>query len=253
MKTSQSFFLKKIHGLYILHAMEYKNIVKGKFISRPNRFVAQVETNGETVLCHVKNTGRCKELLIPGVTVYMEDFSGRMGNRKLQYSLICVAKEKNLVNIDSQAPNKVVSEALQSGAILLPGMNSLEIIKGEHVYGNSRLDFYTEDVCGQKGLVEVKGVTLEKNGTAMFPDAPTQRGLRHVEELCKAASCGYQSYIIFVIQMSGVSLFMPNYKTHPSFGEALKKAASCGVHILCYDCLVTPDSIAVYSPIDYRL
>lgn len=233
--------------------MKYKNIVKGKFISRPNRFVAEVEINGEAVSAHVKNTGRCRELLIPGAVVYLEDFSGRMGSRRLRYSLICVMKGDTIVNMDSQAPNRVVREALQSGAVRLPEMGVLRKIKAETPYGSSRLDFYAEDRDGKKALVEVKGVTLEKNGTAMFPDAPTERGVRHIEELCKAASEGYCAVIIFVIQMQGISLFTPNCETHPEFGEALHKAASCGVHILCFDCLVTPDSITAGSPVDFRL
>lgn len=233
--------------------MEYKNIVKGKFISRPNRFVAEVEIDGKAVTAHVKNTGRCRELLIPGAVVYLEDFSGRMGSRRLRYSLICVMKGNTLVNMDSQTPNKVVREALQSGVIRLPEMSRPEIIKAEKSYGDSRLDFYAEDKDGKRGLVEVKGVTLEKDGTAMFPDAPTERGIRHIEELCKAVSEGYCAYIVFVIQLQGISIFTPNYETHPAFGEALKKAVACGVHILCFDCLVKPDSISAGSPVDFRL
>lgn len=233
--------------------MEYKNIVKGKFISRPNRFIAEVEINGETVRCHVKNTGRCRELLIPGADVYLEDFDGRMGSRKLRYSLIAVRKGNTLINMDSQAPNKVVAEALHCGAIQLPGMNELKIIKAEKTCGSSRLDFYVEDICCRKGFIEVKGVTLEENGIAMFPDAPTERGLRHIEELCRAVSEGFCGYILFVIQMQGVSLFTPNYRTHAAFGEALKKAAFCGVHILCTDCIVTPDSITAGNPVKLRL
>ena len=137
--------------------MEYKNIVKGKFISRPNRFIAEVEINGETVRCHVKNTGRCRELLIPGTDVYMEDFAGRMRSRKLRYSLIAVMKGSRLINMDSQAPNKVIAEALKSGAIRLPEMNSLRVIKAEKTYGSSRLDFYVDDICGRHGFIEVKG------------------------------------------------------------------------------------------------
>ena len=168
--------------------MEYKNIVKGKFISRPNRFIAEVEINGETVRCHVKNTGRCRELLIPGTDVYMEDFAGRMRSRRLRYSLIAVTKGNTLINMDSQAPNKVIAEALHSGTIQLPEMSELKAIKAEKTYGSSRLDFYVEDICGRKGFIEVKGVTLEEDGIAMFPDAPTERGVRHTEELCKAVS-----------------------------------------------------------------
>ena len=233
--------------------MEYKNIIKGKFISRPNRFIAMVEANGEIAECHVKNTGRCRELLIPGTTVYMEDFAGRMGSRRLRYSLICVEKGSRLINMDSQAPNAVVREALQNEAILLPGMDTLKIIAPEKTYGSSRLDFYIEDISGRCGFAEVKGVTLEADSVAMFPDAPTERGIRHIEELCRAAAQGFNAYIIFVIQMQGIDVFTPNYKTHADFGNALKKAAETGVHILCYDCHVEPDSIAVGSPVNFRL
>ena len=233
--------------------MEYKNIVKGKFISRPSRFIAEVKINGETALCHVRNTGRCKELLITGADVYMEDFAGRMGNRRLRYSLIAVIKGNMLINMDSQAPNKVVAEAFQSGVIRLPEMSELRVIKAEKAYGSSRLDFYVENTCGRKGFIEVKGVTLEENGIAMFPDAPTERGVRHIEELCRAVSEGFCAYIVFVIQMKGVSLFTPNYRTHAAFGEALKKASACGVHILCCDCLVTPGSISAGVPVKLRL
>lgn len=233
--------------------MKYKNIVKGKFISRPNRFIAEVEIDGETARCHVKNTGRCRELLLPGADVYVEDFAGRMGNRRLRYSLITVRKGNRLINMDSQAPNKVVAEALHYGAIQLPEMSELKEIKSEKTYSSSRLDFYVEDTCGRQGFIEVKGVTLEEDGIAMFPDAPTERGVRHIEELCRAVSEGFCAYIVFVIQMQGISLFTPNYITHAAFGEALKKASACGVHILCLDCPVTPDSITAGNPVAFRL
>ena len=233
--------------------MEYKNIVKGKFISRPNRFIAEVEISGEPVRCHVKNTGRCRELLIPGADVYLEDFAGRMGSRRLRYSLIAVMKGNTLINMDSQAPNKVVAEALHSCTIQLPEMSELRVIKAEKTYGGSRLDFYVEDICGRKGFIEVKGVTLEEGGIAMFPDAPTERGVRHIDDLCNAVSEGFRAYIVFVIQMKGISLFTPNYRTHAAFGEALKKASACGVHILCCDCLVTPDSITAGTSVKLRL
>ena len=233
--------------------MEYKNIVKGKFISRPNRFIARVEVGGQIAECHVKNTGRCRELLLPGTTVYMEDFAGRMGSRRLRYSLICVIKGSRLINMDSQAPNAVIREALQNEKILLPGMDRLKTIAPEKTYGSSRLDFYLEDISESCGFAEVKGVPLEANGTAMFPDAPTERGIRHIEELCRAAAQGFNAYIIFVIQMQGIDMFAPNYKTHAAFGDALKKASKAGVHILCYDCIVTYDSIAVRSPVNFIL
>ena len=233
--------------------MRYSSIKDAIFLARPNRFVAQVLLDGQELTVHVKNTGRCKELLIPGTDVYMEDFAGRMRSRRLRYSLIAVTKGNTLINMDSQAPNKVVAEALHSGTIQLPEMSELKAIKAEKTYGSSRLDFYVEDICGRQGFIEVKGVTLEEDGIAMFPDAPTERGVRHTEELCKAVSEGFCAYIVFVIQMKGIELFTPNYRTHAAFGESLKKASACGVHILCFDCLVTPGSITAGNPVKLRL
>lgn len=233
--------------------MEYKNIVKAKFISRPNRFVGQVEIDGKLTDCHIKNTGRCRELLILGTTVYLEDFYGRMGSRKMRYSLISVQKGNTLVNIDSQAPNYVIGESLQNGTLLLPGMDKLTFIKPETVYGNSRFDFYIEDASGKSAFIEVKGVTLEINGTAKFPDAPTQRGIKHIEELCRASSENHNAYMIFLIQMQGTTCFSPNDDTHADFGAALRKAVKHGVHVLCFDCLVTPDSISLHNDINYTL
>ena len=169
--------------------MKYEKIIKGKFKDRPNRFIAMVEVDGEAQKSHVKNTGRCKELLVSDATVYLEDFDGRMGTRKMRYSLIGVEKKTKqgiiMINMDSQAPNKVVKEALISGKINLPGMDELVEIKAEYVYGDSRLDFYVKDQSGKEGFIEVKGVTLENNGVASFPDAPTERGIKHLKELEK--------------------------------------------------------------------
>ncbi|MEG0157524.1 MAG: DNA/RNA nuclease SfsA, partial [Anaerovoracaceae bacterium] len=201
--------------------MEYEKIVKGKFLSRPNRFVALVEIQGETVKAHVKNTGRCKELLLPGAEIYLEDFAGRMGTRKLRYSLISVKKGETLINMDSSAPNKVVGEALSQGKLILPGMEELVKVKPEQTFGNSRFDFFVEDKTGKKGYIEVKGVTLEVEGIARFPDAPTVRGIKHIEELMVAADQGYGAYLIFVIQMEGISSIEPNDETHKAFGDAL--------------------------------
>ena len=184
--------------------MRYDKIISAKFISRPNRFIAIVNLNGEEVSVHVKNTGRCRELLVPDTTVYLEDFSYRMGKRKLFYDLVAVEKDSLLINMDSQAPNKVAFEALKNGKIQLLGMSDLNIIRSETVYGDSRFDFYVEDVNGEKGFVEVKGVTLENDGAASFPDAPTERGIKHVYELIKAAENDYHAYILFVIQMQGI-------------------------------------------------
>ncbi|MCI9596739.1 MAG: DNA/RNA nuclease SfsA [Firmicutes bacterium] len=233
--------------------MEYKKIQKGIFIERPNRFVARVNIEGTEETVHVKNTGRCKELLVPGAEVYLEDFIGRMENRKNRYSLVGVKKGELMINMDSQAPNQVVKEALAEGKLRLPGMEQLILVKGEQKYGDSRLDFYVEDQKGQTGLAEVKGVTLEESGIVRFPDAPTQRGVKHIEELIKAQSQGYLTWIIFVIQMKGISFFEPNDATHPEFGDALRKAAASGVELLAYDCHVTENSMALADPVEIRL
>ena len=229
--------------------MKYNNIKRGTFIYRPNRFIAIVEVDGSVEKAHVKNTGRCRELLIPGAQVYLEDFEGRMGKRKMRYSLIKVQKGNQLVNIDSQAPNIAVREALLSGHLQLPDMGPLTLVKGEHKFNNSRLDFYVEDSTGKKGLIEVKGVTLKVDSVARFPDAPTERGVKHIEELMDAGSDGYNVYIIFVIQMKGITAMMPNDDTHKAFGDALRTAAARGVHVLAYDCIVTEDGLDIDSSI----
>lgn len=233
--------------------MKYDRIHPAVFLDRPNRFIAHVELEGEIVKAHVKNTGRCRELLIPGATVYVEDFAGRMGTRKLQYSLIAVEKQNVLINMDSQAPNKVTAEALQSGHLKFPGMDELVEIRGEYTYGDSRIDFYCKDRCGCELLLEVKGVTLEEDGVARFPDAPTQRGVKHVEELARARQEGYLAGILFVIQMKGVHQMEPNWKTHAAFGEALQKAQAAGVEVLAYDCLVEPDRLELDAPVEVVL
>ncbi len=227
--------------------MKYNNIISGKFIDRPNRFIATVEAAGGIEKAHVKNTGRCRELLISGAQIYLEDFQGRMGKRKMRYSLIGVKKGNLLVNIDSQAPNAAVKEALLTGHLQLPNMGPLTLVKGEHKYGDSRLDFYVEDSDGHMGLIEVKGVTLEVDGIAKFPDAPTERGIKHIEELINAHKAGFQVYIIFVIQMKGITSMMPNDDTHKAFGDTLRRAASQGVNVLAYDCIVTEDSLEIDS------
>ena len=252
--------------------MKYEKIVKAKFIERENRFVARVGIgegdDAETVKVHVKNTGRCRELLVPGSTVYLEDFEGRMGSRRMRYSLVAVEKKvvggALLINMDSQAPNKVVQDALADGRIRLPGLSNLTLIKPEVKYGDSRFDFYVEadgadeqftnkTVEPDRAFIEVKGVTLEEDGHARFPDAPTERGIKHINELIRARSEGYLAYVIFVVQMKGMRDVSPNYDTHPEFGEALAKAAEAGVSILAYDCKVTPDSLTIDSQIEFKL
>ena len=228
--------------------MKYQKIVQAKFISRPNRFIAKVEIDGRIESAHVKNTGRCKELLVPGCTVFLEDFADRMGSRKMRYSLVTVKKERSaaplLINMDSQAPNIVVREALESGAICIPDLGELKIIRPECTYGNSRFDFYLEGSEGC-GFLEVKGCTLEENNVASFPDAPTERGVKHIEELIEAKKNGYYAGILFVIQMEEMKCIRPNDKTHPAFGEALRRAAACGVDTLAYECAVTEDTLAI--------
>lgn len=222
--------------------MEYNNIHKGIFVSRPNRFIAMVEINGVLERCHVKNTGRCRELLIPGAFVYLER-SSRSG-RKTLYDLIGVEKGSNYINMDSQAPNKVVAEWLKE--------QNWESLRGEYTYGASRLDFYMEQE-GRRRLLEVKGVTLEEQGIAKFPDAPTLRGVKHLEELIRARSEGYEAAVLFVIQMKGVWCFQPNDVTHPAFGETLRRASRAGVEILAYDCEARPQSLRIDEPVPVYL
>lgn len=233
--------------------MKYLEICKGTFIERPNRFIAKVLIDGREEAAHVKNTGRCRELLIPGAELYLEDFKERMGKRKMRYSLVAVKKGQVWINMDSQAPNHVVKEALQSGRLMLPGMEPLVTVKAEKTYGDSRLDFYVEDASGQKGFMEVKGVTLEEDGIARFPDAPTQRGVKHVQELMKAAEEGYFAYILFVIQMKHIARFMPNDVTHQAFGDALRQAEQNGVQLLAYDCQVNRQGMELSEPVRIEL
>ena len=218
--------------------MNYNSIKKGRFLNRPNRFTAQVEIDGEEHIVHVKNTGRCKELLVPGATVFLEKSSNPL--RKTQYDLIAVYKGKVLINMDSQAPNKAVGEWIKNGGLL----ENPTIIKPETKYGDSRLDFYIENES-EKMYVEVKGVTLEIDGTAKFPDAPTERGRKHLGELIKAKQNGYRSAVIFVIQMKGCGCFTPNTQHDPAFAKELKRAAENGVEIIAVDCIITPDSITI--------
>lgn len=235
--------------------MKYTDIKKGIFLERPNRFIALVEIEGQIEKVHVKNTGRCKELLTPGTTVFLEDFNNRMGTRKLRYSLISVIKEENglLINMDSQAPNKVVEEALLSKELQLPGMDEITFVKRESKYGNSRFDFYVEDKTGKKGYIEVKGVTLEHKGVVRFPDAPTERGIKHLEELIQVKKAGMEAYAIFVVQIEGMDHFEPNYATHQAFGDALSKASEEGVCVMAMDCIVQEDSLVLNKPLAVKL
>lgn len=224
--------------------MEYNNIVKGRFIDRPNRFIANCEINGKTEVCHVKNTGRCKELLVQGTTVYLQKSDNP--NRKTQYDLIAVQKGERLINMDSQIVNSVALE-------YVPRLfDKIKFIKPEYTYGNSRFDIYIETET-DKIFVEVKGVTLESGGVTAFPDAPTVRGVKHLKELQKAVKEGYKAFAMFVIQMNDVKHFEPNRKTHPEFADELKKAAENGVNLLAFDCKVTPHSIEIDKRVPIKL
>lgn len=231
--------------------MKYQQMVKATFIERPNRFIAYCDVEDKRYKVHVKNTGRCKELLIPGGTVYLEKSTNP--NRKTPYSLIAVEKGSLLINMDSQAPNVVVEEALKSGRIQLPLLNTpLTYIKREQTYGQSRFDFYGE-AGTEKFFIEVKGVTLEENGIVRFPDAPTERGVKHLEELMDAYKNGYKSYVIFVVQMEEALYFTPHEERHLAFAKTLKAASNLGVQVLAYTCSVTPESLEIKKPLEVRL
>ena len=226
--------------------MIYENIVQGKFVSRPNRFIAHVEIDGEEHVVHVKNTGRCKELLVPGAVVYLEKSTNT--SRSTAYDLIAVQKGERIINMDSQIPNKVVAEWLKEGTFF----HDLVSLRPETTYGNSLFDLYVE-TSKEKVFIEVKGVTLEDEGEVRFPDAPSERALKHVDELIKAKQEGYRAILIFVIQMKGVKWFTPNVNTQPEFGESLIRAAKAGVEIYAYDCEVTPDTIVMNEPVPVAL
>ena len=219
--------------------MHYGSVIQGRFIERPNRFIAYVETEDGVQTVHVKNTGRCRELLIPGVTVYLEKSTNP--NRKTAYDLIAVEKGSLLVNLDSQAPNQVFGEWAKRAGNFLP---DVEKIMREYTYGDSRLDFCLKTPRGIH-LVEVKGVTLEHDGFARFPDAPTERGIKHIRELQKAVELGDEATICFIVQMEGMRSVSANDDTHPAFGQALREAAANGVGIRAYECRVTPDSLEI--------
>ena len=225
--------------------MHYSNIEKAIFLRRPNRFLAYVNLQGQEVICHVKNTGRCKELLQPGVTVYITKADNPL--RKTLYDLIAVEKGNLLINMDAQAPNKAAQEWLEAG-----NLKKYTLVKAETTYGNSRFDFYLES-AKEKAFLEVKGVTLENNGIVSFPDAPTERGIKHIHELIACQKDGYKTYLLFVIQMSPVKYFRPNWDTHPAFGEALRAAKAAGVTLLAYDCMVAPSTMALGKKVRIKL
>lgn len=222
--------------------MEYQRIYEGTFLERPNRFIAYVEIDGRKETVHVKNTGRCAELLIPGTKAYVQ--KAENPERKTQWDLIAVEKGNRLINMDSQIPNAVVKEWLEEGNLL----SDIVKIQPEYTFGNSRIDLYVE-TKERKVLIEVKGVTLEESGVVRFPDAPSERAVKHVKELAEAVKKGYEAYIFFVIQMEDVKYFTPNRDTHPEFGEALQYAKDHGVHIVAWDCQVTRKSIHIQKEV----
>ena len=217
--------------------MRYENMVPGVFLARPNRFVAHVEINGKMEICHVKNTGRCRELLPVGAQVWCQQFDNP--NRKTKYDLITVKKGDRLINMDSQAPNAAAKEWLLAG-----GLGEISELKGEYTHGNSRFDFsFMKD--DRRCFLEVKGVTLETDGVCAFPDAPTQRGAKHLRGLTRLAQEGYGAYVLFVIQMTDVKYLHPNDTTDPAFGKALREAADAGVQVLAVDCAVTENRMQI--------
>ncbi len=231
--------------------MRYESVQPAVFVERPNRFIARCLLDGQEVRAHVKNTGRCRELLLPGATVYLEN--SQNPKRKTAYSLIAVDKGGLLINMDSQAPNVLAQEAFLSGQVTLPGFHSGAFsLRREVTHGDSRFDLYLEE-GERRAFVEVKGVTLEENGIALFPDAPTQRGVKHVEGLIRAVGEGYTAALLLVVQFAGAKGFCPNDKTHPQFGESLRRAQAAGVQLLCYGCTVAPSHVEVTDPVPIRL
>lgn len=222
--------------------MVYENIVPAKFVSRPNRFIAEIDVDGVRKICHVKNTGRCRELLVPNADIFVQRFSG--GSRKTEFDLISVIKNGRLINMDSQAPNKAVGEFLPR---IFEGN-----IRSEVTYGSSRFDFCIDE-GERRSFLEVKGVTLERDGAAYFPDAPTERGRKHLNELSEAAKAGFGAYVFFLVQMSDITHFSPNRETDPLFADALENAVKNGVRVMVYESIVTENSICVGKEADLKL
>ncbi|MCL1787960.1 MAG: DNA/RNA nuclease SfsA [Defluviitaleaceae bacterium] len=225
---------------------KYHNIKEGRFLDRPQRFIANVEIDGKVEICHVKNTGRSAEIFVPGAKAYVQESDG--AHRKTKYDLVSVYKGNELINVDSQIPNKVFREWVEAGNLFSPDA----VIKAEVTYGKSRFDFYIED-GERKIFVEVKGVTLESDGRAMFPDTPTERGVKHVKELCACLAEGYEAYVVFIVKMKGVHSLSPNEAKHPAFAQALREAVALGVKVLALDCVVTADGITVDQPVPFHL
>ena len=239
--------------------MIYHDIHPARFLARPNRFIAQVELDGRVETVHVKNTGRCRELLLPGCTVYLEGSASPA--RKTRYDLVAVEKVRPglpplFINMDAQAPNKVFAQWMEAGQGEALGLPRPTLLRPEKTWGNSRFDFYWElseaGRCRQ-GFVEVKGCTLEENGLALFPDAPTQRGVKHLRELMACRAAGYEAAVCVVIQMAGMTAFSPNDRTHPEFGAALREAAAAGVKVLAVECAAAPCSLTMTRPVPVDL
>ena len=227
--------------------MQYTNVVQGRFVKRPNRFIAHVRIDGKEEIVHVKNTGRCRELLVPDAVVYLE----RSANpkRKTEYDLIAVEKNGRLINMDSQMPNAGAAEWIGAGGLgFVPA-----VLRREVKFGNSRFDFWYEKQDGRQGFVEVKGVTLEEENVVRFPDAPTQRGLKHIKELMDCVGAGYEAWALFVVQMCGVNFFAPNDDTMPAFGQQLTAAEAAGVKLLAVECAVSPEEVILTNPVPIRL
>lgn len=225
--------------------MQYDNMTPGVFLSRPNRFIAHIEIDGKIEICHVKNTGRCRELLPVGAQVWCQRFDSH--KRKTKFDLITVQKGHRLINMDSQAPNIAAGEWLRAG-----GLGPVENLRAETVYGDSRFD-HSFTLNGHPCLLEVKGVTLENDGICAFPDAPTDRGAKHLRGLIQAARDGFGAYVLFVIQMSDVKYLHPNDITDPVFAATLREAVQCGVNVLAVDCQITPDTMSIGQTVEVRL
>ena len=237
--------------------MRYQEIIRGAFLERPNRFIARVDLGGQTVVAHVKNTGRCRELLLPGAAVYLERADSPA--RKTAFDLVAVEKARPgrpplLINMDAQAPNRVFHEWVLTGKGAEAGLPRPTLLRPETTWGNSRFDFYWEESDSRRrGYVEVKGVTLEEDGIVRFPDAPTERGVKHLEELAAARRAGYEACVFFVVQMAEARYFAPNDRTHPAFGAALRRAAAEGVRVLAWSCQVEPDALELARQVPVRL
>ncbi len=226
--------------------MNYLNIRSASFIDRPNRFIARILLDGRVEICHVKNTGRCRELLLPGAAVFVQEFDNT--SRKTKYDLIGVMKGERMINMDSQVPNKVFKEWMEKGNFL----KDIALIKPEARFGKSRFDFYVE-TDKDRIFIEVKGVTLEKDNIVLFPDAPTERGVKHIRELMECVDEGYKAYVVFIVQMKGVKYFTPNSETHQAFAQIIRLAQLKGVQVMAYDCEVGNNFITVSERVEVRL